>query len=127
MLLRTAPLGLDIGPASIGPARKITDSLVHVSKQVTILRGPTRVSVGGLPGYLYLYTYRDAATGQLGGHAHYFIFRHSTLINLVFQVVPADRFAKLAPLFDEISRTLRSADVPAAPSLIPPSPAPSAR
>lgn len=127
ILLRSAPLGIDIGPNSIGPARKITDNLVKAAQQVTIVQGPKRVNVGGLPGYLYLYTYQDAATGQRGGHAHYFIFRHQTLINMVFQVVPSDSFASLAPRFDQISRTLRTTDVPVAPSLIPPPTAPAAR
>ncbi|MBA3306332.1 MAG: hypothetical protein H0U25_10465, partial [Thermoleophilaceae bacterium] len=40
-------------------------------------------------------------------HAHYFLFRGRTLITIVFQTVPADRFAELAPLFDRIAETLR--------------------
>lgn len=127
MLMRAAPLGIDVGPASIGPARKITDNLVRAAKQVTIVQGAKRVSIGGLPGYLYLYTYQDPATGQRGGHAHYFIFRRQTLITIVFQVLPADRFASLAPLFDQIGRTLRTSNVPAVPSLISPSPTPTAQ
>lgn len=127
VLLRSAPLGIDISPNNIGPARKITDNLVKAAQQVTIVQGAKRVNVGGLPGYLYLYTYQDPATGQRGGHAHYFIFRHQTLINMIFQVVPSDNFASLAPRFDQIGRTLRTADVPVAPSLIPPPTPPAAR
>lgn len=127
MLVRTAPLGFDVGPESIGAARKITDSLVRAVKQVKVVEGPKQVSVGGLPGYLYLYTYRDAATGQRGGHAHYFLFQHQSMVTIVFQVLPADRFAALGPLFDEIGRTLRTPDAASGQSGGAPSTAPSAR
>lgn len=128
MLMRTAPLGIDIGPDDVGPARKITDNLLKAAGKVSIVSGPKRVSVGGLPGYLYLYTYRNAA-GQRGGHAHYFLFRsNQTMLIIVFEVAPADRFAALGPLFDTIARTLRTADAASGQSAPRPSPgAPGAR
>ena len=111
MLMRSAPIGLEIDRKNLAQARKITDGLVRAVRQVKIVEGPKPVQVGGLPGYLYLYTYLDPATGQRGGHAHYFLFRpNQTMITLVFQVLPADRFAGLAPLFDKIGGTLRTND-----------------
>ena len=122
MLMRTAPLGIQIGPDDVGQARKITDNLLKAAGKVTIVSGPKRVSVGGLPGYLYLYTYRNAA-GQQGAHAHYFLFRsNQTMLTIVFEVLPADRFAGLGPLFDRIAGTLRTADAASGQSASRPSP-----
>lgn len=107
MLVRTAPLAKAIRPQELRAAKKLTDALVRSVGQVTPLRPPARVRLGGAPGYLYLYTYVDAESAQGGGHAHYFLFRGKTMITLVFQAVPASRFAGVAPLFDRIGATLR--------------------
>jgi len=109
MLVRMADLGITIGPGDVGRARKITDALVRKAAGAELLRPPQRVTLGGLPGYLYLYPFTDPATGQQGGHAHYFLFRGRTLITLVFQTVPAERFADMAPRFDRMGETLRVA------------------
>lgn len=107
MQVRTAPLDIAVGPENLGPAQKLTDSLVKAAGHVKVERPPTRVSLAGLPGYLYIYTFQDAATRQRGAHAHYFLFRGETMITIVFQVLPSDRFADLVPLFDKIGETLR--------------------
>ncbi len=104
MLVRTADLGVEVG--NLDTAKEISDDLVRAG-QPTLLRPPEQVDLGGVPGYLYLYTFPDAATGQRGAHAHYFLFRGQTLITVVFQTVPAEGFAGLAPLFDRIGDTLR--------------------
>lgn len=106
MLVRTADLGVEIGPENLDSAKEVSDTLVRAGKH-KLLRPPKQVTLGGLPGYLYLYTYPDAASGQRGAHAHYFLFRGQTLITVVFQTVPAQRFAQSAPLFDRIAETLR--------------------
>lgn len=105
MLVRTADLGVEIG--DLDTAKEISDDLVRAG-QPKLLRPPKQVTLGGLPGYLYLYTFPDASTGQRGAHAHYFLFRGHTLITIVFQTVPAEGFAELAPLFDRIGETLRA-------------------
>ncbi len=107
MLVRMGDLGIEVGPKNLGAARKLTDKLVQSAGQAKQLRPPKRVSLGGLQGFLYLYTFADAASGQRGAHAHYFLFRGETLITMVFQTVPAERLAELAPLFDRIGETLR--------------------
>ncbi len=108
MSMRIADLGIEVGPESLGAAKKLTDKLVRGLGQTKLLRPPQQISLSGLPGYLYLYTFRDAATGLRGAHAHYFLFRGQTLITIVFQTSPAQRFASQAPLFDRISETLRA-------------------
>lgn len=105
MLVRMADLGVEVG--NLDTAKEVSDDLVRAG-QPTLLRPPKQVTLGGLPGYLYLYTFPDAATGQRGAHAHYFLFRGQTLITVVFQTVPAQGFATLAPLFDRIGETLRA-------------------
>jgi len=107
MLVRTAPLAKAIRPQELRAARKLTDALVRSVGQVTPLRAPERVKLGGAPGYLYLYTYVDGESVQSGGHAHYFLFRGKQMVTIVFQAVPANRFAAVAPLFDRIGATLR--------------------
>lgn len=108
MLVRMGNLGVEVRPEGLGAAKRLTDKLVRSAGQVKLLRPTKQVTLGGLPGYLYLYTFADAATGQRGAHAHYFLFRGRTLITIVFQTVPANRFASLAPLFDRLGETLRA-------------------
>ena len=115
MQVRTAPLDIEVGPENLGAARKLTDNLVNVAGQVKQVRPPKQVTLGGLPGWLYIYTFKDAATQQTGAHAHYFLFRGETMMTIVFQVLPSDRFAELVPLFDRIGNTLRPERVSAPP------------
>ena len=107
MVVRTFDLGVEIGPANLDAGKKISDDLVRSGKN-DLQRPPKQVTLGGLPGWLYLYTFSDAASGQQGAHAHYFLFRGQTLITIVFQTVPAERFAENAQLFDRIGETLQA-------------------
>ena len=108
LLVRTAPLGLRVRPETLRSAKKLTDGLVRSVKKVKLLRRAKQVSLGGLPGYLYLYTFRDRSSGERGAHAHYFLFRGQTMFTLVFQTVPSTAFGGLAPLFDRIANTFRA-------------------
>lgn len=107
MLVRMADLGIEVGPESVRTAKRLTDELVRSAGGTRMLRPPQRVTLAGLPGYLYLYTFRNATTGERGAHAHYFLFRGRTLIAIVFQTAPADRLLTLAPAFDRIGESLR--------------------
>ena len=64
MLVRMTDVGMAIGPEDLDAAKKITDGLVRAAGQVEPLSPPRQVTLGGLPGYLYLYTFTDPATGQ---------------------------------------------------------------
>lgn len=107
LLVRAAPLGLRVRPANIDRAKRLTDRLVRSVEKVKLLRKAKRVQLGGLPGYLYLYTFRDKGTRELGAHAHYFVFRGEVMYTLIFQALPSTTFAGFAPLFDRISNTFR--------------------
>lgn len=107
VLVRSQPLGISVGPENLAVAKKLTDRLVRSAGKITLLREARRVTLGGLAGYLYLYTFKDKSSGQMVAHAHYFLFRGEALLTLVFQAQPADRFAALVPLFDRIAETLQ--------------------
>lgn len=107
LLVRTAPLGLRVRPETLSSAKKVTDRLVRSVRNVKLLRRAQQISLGGLPGYLYLYTFRDLGTKQRGAHAHYFLFRGEMMFTLVFQALPSTTFGGLAPLFDRIGNTFR--------------------
>lgn len=107
--MRISTIGLEVGPQSLGPARSITDRLVSEAGSIRQLRKPSAITLGGLPGYLYIYAFRDAETKQPGVHAHYFLFRGTRLYQLVFQALPAGSFRGLARTFDAIAETLRVA------------------
>ncbi len=106
LLVRKTPIGPELG--AVGAARKLADRVVRSGKNVTYLRAPQQVRLGGLPGFLYLYTFDDPSTGVRGAHAHYFLFQGTTMITLVFQAVPASRILSLAPLFDRVAGTFRA-------------------
>jgi hypothetical protein len=107
--VRKTPLDAQVSAANLGAVKKLTDQVVRSGKRVTYLRQPQRVTLAGLPGYLYLYTFDDTSTGQRGAHAHYFLVQGTTMVTLVFQALPADRMLSLAPLFDRIAATFRAA------------------
>lgn len=108
--MRTTPFGVEVLPETIDRVKEITDKLVTREKRVTQLRPPRRIDdLGGLPGWLYIYSFQDPATGQRGAHAHYFLFRGKTMITLVFQTLPSERFATYAPLFDRLAITFKAA------------------
>ena len=108
LLVRTASLGVDVDAGSLGAARRLTDKLLKAGTgKVKRLAPPRLVALGGLPGYLYLYTLPDPTTGQQAAQAHYFLFRGRTMITVIFRAVPADRFTSLSQLFDQIGGTLR--------------------
>lgn len=107
-LVRKTPISAPVTSANLAAAKKLTESVVHSGKDVKLLRQPQAITLGGLPGYLYLYTFRDAATGQVGAHAHYFLFQGKTMITLVFQSLPSNHFVSLAPVFDRIANTFHT-------------------
>lgn len=112
-LVRTAPLGVRVRPENLKAAKKITDNLVKTAGRVRPLRRAQQVRLGGLPGYLYIYSFRDRGTGERGAHAHYFLFRDETMLTVVFQALPARTFTGLAPLFQRIANSFRTEPVAA--------------
>lgn len=102
LLMRISVTGLqDITARTLSIARRYTDPLVSADKTVKLLGPPEAVSVGGLLGYRYRYTYH----GAKGAHDHYFLFKRGRMIALVFQATPASRLAAAEAQFQRIAVT----------------------
>lgn len=86
LLIRVAPVGLTVTRGTLGIVRKLTDSLVFADRSVKLLSQPEAITLDGLPGYRYLYTFGAGSARRRGAHVHYFVFRDKRLITLVFQV-----------------------------------------
>jgi hypothetical protein len=103
MLVRVVPLAEPVKPDQLGEAKKITDRLVQGSDVRVLVE--RQVTLNGLPGYYYLYTFGEPGSDRFGLHAHYFLFSGSTMHVLVFQALPDTNFTELAPAFDSIARS----------------------
>ncbi|MBW3576245.1 MAG: hypothetical protein KY462_00605 [Actinobacteria bacterium] len=104
-LVRRSELGFEVTAENLDAVRTLTDDIVTAEEDVEVLAGPEPIELAGLPGHFYLYTFEDDS-GERGAHSHYFVFRGDIMISLVFQALPADRFAELAPTFDAIAESL---------------------
>ncbi len=107
LLARTIVLGSPIGQEQLGDAKKITDEIVTKGPGVELKFEPRAITQGGLPGWHYLYTFADQASGQRGVHSHYFLFRDRTMISFVLQALPESEFSRLGPVFDDVIETFR--------------------
>ncbi|MGH8974245.1 MAG: hypothetical protein ACRD0C_13730, partial [Acidimicrobiia bacterium] len=109
ILARVVNTGVAIGPDQLGEARKFTDQVVTAGEGVELKAEPAQITQGGLPGWLYFYTFTDSGTGAKGAHTHYFLFKDQLMISLVFQGLPEDEFVRLAKakLFDRVANSFR--------------------
>lgn len=107
--VRTTPTGFpNVTAEGLPVVRKLTDDLLGADARVTLLQPPNTVELGGLPGWRYRYTY--ASGKSEGAHDHYFMFKDSLLIQIVFQAVPKQRLDELTPVFERIAATFRGND-----------------
>lgn len=104
--VRVLDLRMPVGPPELPAAKQVTDQIVMADKSVKIL-AQQRIDLAGLPGYYYLYTFTDPATGQTGAHSHFFLFKGKAMIAIVFQAIPTDRFRDASKTFDRITGSLR--------------------
>jgi hypothetical protein len=109
ILARVVDTGVVIGRDQLAEAKKFTDQVVTASQGVELKAEPAQITQGGLPGWLYFYTFIDSATGAKGAHTHYFLFKDKLMISLVFQGLPEDEFVRLAKakLFDRVANSFR--------------------
>lgn len=87
--------------------RQFTDPLLAADERAKQLSTPEAISLGGLLGYRYRYTY-TSQDGSTGAHVHYFLFKRGKMIQLVFQAVPATSLPKVEPTFERIAATLHN-------------------
>jgi hypothetical protein len=107
-LVRSLELQTPVGPPQLAAAKQLTDQIVNSNKTIQMVTEPKQIELGGLPGFFYFYSFKDAATGQDGAHSHYFLFNGKTMISLVFQALPKEHFAASAPTFDKITATFHA-------------------
>lgn len=100
--IRVVRLGFSARPAAVSALARRT---VAAANAVEPLAAPRGVELGGLAGYRYVYSFRDAATGARPVHLHYFLFRGRALVTLVLQAGSVERFRGLAPIFDQVAAT----------------------
>jgi hypothetical protein len=103
LLVRESELPEPVGPQQLPSARQVTDKLVTSNKSVQMITEPKQIELGGLPGFFYFYSFKDATSGQEGAHSHFFLFNGKTMISMVFQTLPRERFASTAPTFDKVA------------------------
>lgn len=102
--VRKSGLEQPVTSENLPVVQSLTDDLVKADNRITALSDPVPVTLGGLPGYRYTYTYR-AGDETEGAHIHYFLFRDDRLVQLVLQAVPASQLPALQPTFDRIADT----------------------
>jgi len=109
MSLRVAKSDLaDVSPRTLPVVRSFSDQLLAADRRTRMLSEPEAVSLAGIPGYRYRYTY-PTSTGKIGAHVHFFLFKHGQLVQLVFQSVPASGLAAAEPTYNAIAASLARA------------------
>jgi hypothetical protein len=108
LLVRVGELQEPVGPQQLPAARQMTDKIVTSNKSVSMVTDPKQIELGGLPGFFYSYNFKDATTGQEGAHSHFFLFNGKSMISIVFQALPKERFAEAAKTFDQIAASFHA-------------------
>ena len=92
---------------SLPIVRPLTDDLLRQDTRIGAVPEPEPVTVDGIAGYRYTYTYRTDEGGD-GAHVHYFLFKPDRLVQLVLQAVPAAKLESLKPTFDRMAASFRA-------------------
>jgi hypothetical protein len=102
--IRVVPIATPATAANLENFKAVTDGLVGSNATVNVLKQQA-VSLNGMLGYYYFYTFTDG--GVQAVHAHYFLFSGNKMNILVFQALPDD-FQGMAATFDKIAESFRS-------------------
>jgi hypothetical protein len=106
ILARNLTLGAPVSDANLAAAKEVTDRIV-TGDGIEHITQPQVLHQAGLPGYFYFYRFKDPASGQVGVHSHYFLFKGSTMVSFVFQALPDADFQRLATLYDQVIASFR--------------------
>jgi hypothetical protein len=107
-LLRATELQKEVGPQNLKEAKQLTDQIIGSNKGIQQVTEPKQLTLGGLPGFFYFYSFKDQASGQTGAHSHFFLFKGKTMLTLVFQTVPSEQFPNSAKTYDQITSSFKS-------------------
>lgn len=102
--IRVVPIQTPATAQNLENFKAVTDGLVASNSTVTVLKEQA-ISLNGMLGYYYFYTFTDGAVQAV--HAHYFLFSGNKMNILVFQTLPDD-FESMAATFDRIAESFRS-------------------
>ena len=102
--IRVVPIQLPATTQNLENFKAVTDGLVGSNSTVQVLKQQA-ISLNGMLGYYYFYTFSDGPVQAV--HAHYFLFSGHKMNILVFQSLPDD-FQNLAGTFDKIAESFRS-------------------
>lgn len=106
ILARNLTLGAAVTDTNLAAAKEVTDQIV-AGDGIEHITQPQVLHQAGLPGYFYFYRFKDPASGQVGVHSHYFLFKGSTMISFVFQALPDADFQRLANTYDSVIGSFR--------------------
>jgi hypothetical protein len=98
------PIATPATPQNLQNFKAVTDGLVASNSTVTVLKEQA-ISLNGMLGYYYFYTFQDGPVTAV--HAHYFLFSGNKMNIIVFQTLPDD-FEPMAGKFDKIAESFRS-------------------
>jgi hypothetical protein len=128
--VRVAYLETPVNTQNLANLKAVTDGSIGQNETLQML-DQKPISVNGMIGYYYLYTFTDEKSGLRGAHAHYFLFQGRKMNMIVFQALPVERFQDLKGVFDQMLTSFQSdpeapqATTPPAPEAsTPPAPAP---
>ena len=102
--IRVVPIQTPATPQNLQNFKAVTDGLVASNPTVKVLKEQA-ISLNGMLGYYYFYTFTDRAVEFV--HAHYFLFSGNKMNILVFQTLPDD-FEPRAATFDRVAESFRS-------------------
>ena len=102
--IRVVPIKEPATAANLVNFKTVTDGLVASNPTVKVLKEQA-ISLNGMLGYYYFYTFTDGVVDAV--HAHYFLFSGNKMNIIVFQTLPDD-FEAMAATFDRIAESFRS-------------------
>ncbi|MGH2733033.1 MAG: hypothetical protein ACRDJG_08880 [Actinomycetota bacterium] len=105
-LLRVIPLDKAIPPTAVFSLKNEFDRLIGAEKLNIIKQ--EQMTLNGLVGWHYLYTFGDDAGRETGFKSHYLLANGAKIDVLVFQAFPKADFKGLARTFDQIAGTFAS-------------------
>jgi hypothetical protein len=117
--VRVLRLQSPVNTNNAADVQAVTNAILSTPGAKLTILGQQAVTVAGIHGYYYFYTFPSG--NQVGVHAHYFLFQGRKLTIIVFQALPLGDFQRLAATFDQISSSYKSD-----PNVLGPTPAPAA-
>ncbi|MGH7426746.1 MAG: hypothetical protein ACREJP_11350, partial [Candidatus Methylomirabilales bacterium] len=86
----------------------LKQKILDVGNVVAFLAEPVPITLNGVAGFYFVYTFFERETNKEGVHAHYWLFHGAKDVQIVFEAIPVEDFRRLATTFDEIANTFRS-------------------